>query len=247
MNDDVHTLVGAYALDALDTDEQARFEDHLHTCAPCREEVEELQATAARLGVAVAAPAPPVVRERLMEAIARTPQERPRTVVVEPARWRRWAPRALAAAAAVAVVTSGGAYLVEHERSQEAQQQVQVAQQQTEAMSAVLAAPDAEVRSVTLDGGARLRVVSSTSLDRAVVASAEMPAAGPDQDYELWTIDADGPESAGIMEPGEDGAPKAQLVDGLGSATALAITVEPEGGSPNGQPTSDPIATVDLA
>jgi anti-sigma-K factor RskA len=36
-------------------------------------------------------------------------------------------------------------------------------------------------------------------------------------------------------------------VDDLDGATALAITVEQEGGSPSRAPTSDPIVTVDLA
>jgi anti-sigma-K factor RskA len=240
MNDDVHTMVGAYALDALTAEEQARFEDHLHTCAPCREELVELQATSARLGVAVAAPPPPVVRERVMDAITRIPQERPRPTVVPISRARRWAPGLLAAAAVLAVLASLGAFVVERGRTQDVRQE-------QAAMSAVLAAPDAQVQSLTLDGGARLRVVSSPSLERAVVASAEMPEAGAGKDYEVWAIGADGPVSAGIMEPGDDGSAKAQLIDDLAHATALAITVEPEGGSPDGRPSSDPIVTVDLA
>ena len=36
MSDDLHSLSGAYALDALDDDERADFEEHLARCATCR-------------------------------------------------------------------------------------------------------------------------------------------------------------------------------------------------------------------
>ncbi|HEY1175361.1 MAG TPA: zf-HC2 domain-containing protein, partial [Phytomonospora sp.] len=49
MSDDVHTLVGAYALDALDDLDRARVERHLGRCPSCAGEAAELTATAARL------------------------------------------------------------------------------------------------------------------------------------------------------------------------------------------------------
>jgi anti-sigma-K factor RskA len=240
MSDNVHTLVGAYALDAVTPEERDVFEQHLPTCAACREELEGLQATAARLAVAVASPPSPELRTRVLEAVARSSQQRPRVAAVLAGPWRRWAPGLLAAAAVLAIVGSLSAYVVERGRAQEAEAQ-------QAAMSAVLAAPDAEVQEQTLDGGARLRVVSSSSLGQAVVASAEMPAAGDGKDYEVWSVGEDGPVSVGLMEPGPDGKASVQLVDDLDDATALAITVEPEGGSPDGMPSSTPIVQVDLA
>ena len=77
MSDNLHTLLGPYALDAVTSEEHEAFEQHLHTCAACREELEGLQETAARLGVAVAAPPSAELRTRIMDAITRTPQERP--------------------------------------------------------------------------------------------------------------------------------------------------------------------------
>nr|CAA9315395.1 MAG: hypothetical protein AVDCRST_MAG46-462 [uncultured Nocardioidaceae bacterium] len=239
MTDNVHTLVGAYSLDAVTSDERDSFEQHLHTCAACREELLGLQATAARLGVAVAAPPSAELRARVLAAAARTPQERPRVATVLPGPWRRWAPALAAAAAVIAVVGSLGAYVVERGRAQDAQnQQAAIAQ--------VLAAPDANFQALTLDG-ARLRVVSSSTLGQAVVTSAEMPAAEEGKDYELWAVDEDGEESVGLMEPDPDGDPRTQLVDDLDGATALAITVEQDGGSPSQSPTSEPIVAVDLA
>ena len=74
---DLHTLTGAYAVDALPDDERERFEDHLAVCAACEQEVRELQATAARLGaISVAAP-PPSMRARVLAEIDSVRQEHP--------------------------------------------------------------------------------------------------------------------------------------------------------------------------
>jgi len=240
MSEDLHTLVGAYALDAVSFEERDHFEQHLHKCVACRDELAGLEATTSRLGVAVAAPPNPELRVRVLAAAARTPQERTVMGTVLQGPWHRWGPRLLAAAAVLAVVASIGAFVVEQERRQDVEQQ-QVA------VSAVLAAEDAEDQALTLDNGARLRVVSSPSLGQAVVVSSDMPEAGPGKDYEVWAVGEEGPVSAGLMKPGESGRPQAQIVDGLDDASTLAITVEPEGGSPSGKPSTKPIATVDLA
>ena len=44
MSTDLHTLSGAYALDALSAEEAEEFRTHLDGCQACREEVRELQA-----------------------------------------------------------------------------------------------------------------------------------------------------------------------------------------------------------
>ena len=49
---ELHTLTGAYALHALPEDERVAFERHLGACEACAQEVRELSATAARLGLA---------------------------------------------------------------------------------------------------------------------------------------------------------------------------------------------------
>ncbi|EOD68417.1 zf-HC2 domain-containing protein, partial [Amycolatopsis vancoresmycina] len=59
MTAELHTLTGAYALDAVSDVERAEFERHLGACAACRQEVAELRATGARLGVAASADPPP--------------------------------------------------------------------------------------------------------------------------------------------------------------------------------------------
>src|SRR3954469_14451175 len=71
---EVHALIGAYALDALDDLERARFERHLAACVPCRDEVSGLRRTAVRLADAAAVPPPPRVREQVLARARITPQ-----------------------------------------------------------------------------------------------------------------------------------------------------------------------------
>ncbi|MDN5767804.1 MAG: anti-sigma factor [Humibacillus sp.] len=56
MTDEIHELSGAYAVDALDDVERARFERHLADCPACRDEVESLSVAAAELSVTETAP-----------------------------------------------------------------------------------------------------------------------------------------------------------------------------------------------
>ncbi|MDI5982443.1 RskA family anti-sigma factor, partial [Amycolatopsis magusensis] len=74
---DMHTLAGAYALDALDDVERERFRRHLAECPSCAQEVRELQATAARLGAAVAEDPPPGMKAEVLASIRATRQEPP--------------------------------------------------------------------------------------------------------------------------------------------------------------------------
>lgn len=69
MNDDIHGLSGAYAVDAVDGDERARFEEHLAVCSQCRAEVESLRAATTHLaGMTDAAP-PAHLRAAVLQAI----------------------------------------------------------------------------------------------------------------------------------------------------------------------------------
>lgn len=104
MDDELmHEQVAAYALDALEPDEERAFERHLAQCPRCQAELAELGETAASLGFA-APPAspPPELRDRLLAA-ARA--ERSNVVTLRP----RWAypVAALAAVASCAAVGLG--------------------------------------------------------------------------------------------------------------------------------------------
>ena len=90
-----HTLVGAYAMDAVSDTARASFEQHLACCSACREEVRELREATARLAVAAALVPRPELKARALQAAARTRQLPPVTGETgaptpgAPARWRR--------------------------------------------------------------------------------------------------------------------------------------------------------------
>ena len=70
MSDDIHALSGAYAVDALDDAERARFERHLAGCSACQAEVDSLAAAASELSVLTEVPPPPSLRAKVLADIA---------------------------------------------------------------------------------------------------------------------------------------------------------------------------------
>jgi anti-sigma-K factor RskA len=234
MNADVHALAGAYALDALPPQEAAAFTDHLAECSACRQEVAELQATAAQLGMAAAQAPPPGIRDRVLRAAHETRQVPPVPAPTELAdrRRRRWQ-RASVAAAAVAALVVGGLGL----------QQV-LDDESTDPIAAVMTAPDAHATTAPLRGGGRLTVVSSQQLDQAVVHSDRLPALRRSRVYQLWLVDPEGAaRSADVLIRPDTSAGQSHLVRGLRPGDAIAITSEPAGGSE--QPTTTPLAIAD--
>ena len=97
---DLHDLTAGYALDALDPDERARYEEHLASCETCRAELQEFWQVAGALGRAAGGPTPPAsLRDRILEQAR---DERPNVVPLR----RRIAMPVLASAAAVAALVA---------------------------------------------------------------------------------------------------------------------------------------------
>jgi anti-sigma-K factor RskA len=233
MNDEsIHALSGAYAVDALDDLERARFEAHLSTCADCRAEVAGLRETARLLAETTPTAPPPALRERVLADITRVrplPPAAPGPAVPAHAGpHRRWGRLLTAAAAVLALVGIG---TVTTHPWEHGTQQASVADR-------VLHAGDAQRVSATLPGGARATVVRSVSQGRAVIVTRNMPAAPSGKVYELWLEDRAGTmRPAGLMQ---GGSRTVVLRGDAATAKAAGVTVEPAGGSR--RPTSAPIA-----
>lgn len=243
---ELHTLTGAYALHALPESEQRAFERHLEDCEACTQEVRELSATAARLGLAVAEPPPRELRDRVLRDITTVRQEAPSHGRRERSggggRTGRWYAYALAACVAAAAAF-GGVAVWQNQLAQDAQQEANQAQRQNEQVAQVLSASDAKTSSGELTGGARGTVVVSQSQNRAVFLASGMAPPPSGKVYQLWYNDEGTMRSAGLMDPksGDD----AVLLDGpVDQASGMGITVEPAGGS--AEPTSDPVALMDF-
>lgn len=107
----------------------------------------------------------------------------------------------------------------------------------------VLAQPDARTTGAAIGAGGILTVHVSDALGAATVSFAATPAPPPGSDYQLWLIDARGtPRSAGVLTELPDASDP--YVTQFTASDQLAITLEPDGGSP--APTGDPLAAVAL-
>lgn len=243
---DLHTLTGAYALHALPEDERREFERHLSDCEACTQEVRELSATAARLGLAAAESPPRELRERVLREITAVRQEIPshgrRGRTVSTGRTGRWSSYALAACIAAAAAF-GGVAVWQNQEAQDARQEANQATQRSEQLAQVLSAPDAKTSSGELTGGARGTVVVSQQENRAVFLASGMERPPSGKVYQIWFNDEGTMRSAGLMDPAA--SDDAVLLDGpVDRATGMGITVEPAGGS--AEPTSDPVALMDF-
>ncbi|MEV6493061.1 anti-sigma factor [Actinoplanes sp. NPDC051633] len=231
---DIHALVGAYALDAVDDVERAAFERHVGECESCRVELDELRETSARLADSTWSVPPPRMRGEVMAAIGRTRQlapVSPAPVRAEraPGRYRR---RLVAAAAAV--VLAGGAsatvYQVQEQRVRDQRTIAAEAARQQARTGQILAAPDLVVRTAPVIGGGKVTVASSAANNAGVVLlGADAPPAGG-KVFQLWTIRGTTPKSEKVLAVGQTNV--VQIVDGLPGSDMVGVTAEPAGGSP---------------
>ena len=215
---DVHALTAAYALHALDAEEEREFEEHLRGCDRCREELAELSETASALAYAVGGPAPPAsLRGRVLDAA------RADNVVALPR--RRVLAYAAAAAAAAAIAVGVPLGLWANSLSDRLDQERSV--------SSILADPDA--RSVALSGANGRLVVSGAGEAALVVSGLDRAPAG--KDYEVWVILGDRPLPSGLFD-GEDDRDVVRLDRPVPAGATVAVTLEREGGvnSPSGAP-----------
>lgn len=232
MSTELHTLSGAFALHALSPEEAEQFRRHLEECAVCRQEVRELQAAAAAMGEAETMTPPAHLRERVLAAADRTPQQPPRTgggtvVQVPPHRWGR---RLMMAAAAVVLVAAGAVGIAQMGGDEE---QVQLA----DGVVQVFEADDAQTATMETENGGRISVAASPGLNQMAVDTDELPPLDDEHVYQLWSVQGQQMQSVTVLEP-EKGA----SMEMPGPDTEVAITVEPVGGS--AQPTTQPIMRV---
>lgn len=240
MSDDIHALVGAYALDAVDDLQRAAFDRHLRDCEACRAEVAELQATAARLADGTWSVPPPGLRDRVMAEIATTRQVTP-TVAARRRRPGSLRLRLTAAAAAVlAAATAGTAvFVVQEQRVRHEQAIADATRSGPSRAQAILAAPDLVVRQEPLTTGGHLIVATSHLRNAGVIllAADEAPADG--KVLEAWTVGSQGPTPAGTGRTAV-----LHIIENLAAASAVAVTVEPAPGTD--KPTGSTIGTVKL-
>lgn len=252
---DLHSLAAPYALDALEPAERVRFEKHLRACDRCTAEVRELAEDAVRLAWSTAAPPPAAMRDRVLAAVRAIPQDpapaRERTPQLPPHVWgtqpppaRSHSPRPrplfvpFATVTAAAALVVAGLFAVQANRTQD---QLDAARSQSREIAHVLSASDARATSDRDARGRTMGVIASASEGRAVVTLSGYPAPPSGRVRQLWQMRPGAqPRSLGLF----DGDTPLIATGLVKSATSLAVTVEPDGGS--AQPTTQPIAQLAL-
>jgi anti-sigma-K factor RskA len=249
----------AYALGALDGEDRVALEEHLPQCADCRAEVDSYRDVAASLAHAGPPASLPLetragIRQRLLDRAsgsrevslpevrrARQP-DGPRRSLTKALGW-------LAAAAALVIAIAAGiAY--QSQRTDVARLESQLAEAlraNAARDSALLALLGPEVHVVSLsqpDRQPSARVFWNHTRNAFIVTAFDLPPAPPGQTYQLWAISTgQAPASMGTFRP--DAAGRATVVLPVPEAIAragfiddCALTLEPDGGSP--QPTETP-------
>ncbi len=231
-------LKDAYVLGALPEEDRSEFERYLAVHPDLQTEVEELGTVAGLLALSPQEQEPPPdLRRRIMDTVeAEAVQPR----VDPPARRRPWlaglwealGPRdlALAAAAMLVIGLFSWSMLLQGE-VRDLQGHVQDLQSQPQgpqmiALGGTGTQRGAQAELITLEG------------DRAVLVAENMPPVPEGKTYQIWVIKGDTPQPSGLFLPKGDSI-AAVVENPVVGADAVAVTVEPEGGSK--KPTTDPM------
>jgi anti-sigma-K factor RskA len=270
MEEQLHLLTGAYALNAVNDIDRAAFEKHALEDPQTRQEARELSETAALLAYAVEPETPPAhLKADVMAAIRNTrqlpasavsrdvpqtlsssrPQSRTRPGNRTTARTRPGGRphltvlRGLAAAAAVLLIVAGGVggwAIGQNSGQTSAAKQINQFETQQQAVAAIMASPDVKLASSKLGDGAVVTVASSASVDRAAVSVHGIPPLPSDKTYEMWFISAKGAVPAGLMTAPGEGAPGLLVLTGNIDG-ATHVGITVEPAGGSAQPTTTPI------
>ncbi|MGK9221391.1 MULTISPECIES: anti-sigma factor [unclassified Microbacterium] len=255
---DLDELLAGRALHALSPEDAARLEQALAADPALRARAQRDEETAALLADATPEVAPPAaIRDQLLARIAGAAApadvapEQSADAPAEPAASepaasepagpapsglarpsrRRW----FALAASVAVVAAVGLSALTIGRLLDRPDAVVALEQ-------IAQAEDGQVLEGELPGGGAIEMHWSHSVGEVVVLADEAPALDEGRQYELWLVRGDEPIPAGVFDGGVD---EPLLLDGeLAPGDVVAVTIEQEGGSPTGVPTTEPIAVM---
>jgi len=263
---DLHTLTGAYALDALDPgSELTRFNRHLDRCQSCASEMRGFREVATAMAFAATTEPPPEMRDQVMAAVARTRQLPPevrtharprRTRSAAP--WIPWLSGAIATAGIVIAVLFGFAQAHTQNELNQARAQnralaaaqaraeaaLNQAREHDQALAEILGAPHVTLLSQRTTKGGVAVVVLDAATRKLVVATSGLPELPAGKVYQLWLIGPVKIVSAGLLPTAQAGVTTPVVATGITKGDKLGLTVEPAGGSK--QPTTVPILALPL-
>ncbi|MDQ4063617.1 MAG: anti-sigma factor [Actinomycetota bacterium] len=231
-------LKEAYALGALSADERREFEGYLAAHPELQAEADDLGSIAGLLALAPQEYEPsPELRHNVFAGIEASGGVFPRDSL------RRSNPRlrglfgsgglAAAAVAAVAVLALVGLFAWNSSlRDANEDLRGELENRQTYQLQGSGPAEDVQGEVVTVGEG------------RGVLVAENLPPTPEGEVYQAWLLRDDVPEPAGVFDRGDGDDTAAPIAGSLEGADAVAVTVEPSGGSP--APTSDILMTATL-
>ncbi len=235
---DDHAAVGSYVVHGLGVEERAAFERHLVGCTACRVEVGELVETVAELSRLASRRPPAALGSRIQAGVQRQrplppsrasgpgarrrPPAEPASTLVQPPRPSR---HRLVALTLVLTLGLGGVGAGLAHRHQHQLQAAGAAQE-----NRLMTAADVTVHRTVLAGGHPVTLVVSQDQDRALLVAAALPPLDQGHSYQLWMQDR-----LGTMAPGpafgSAERDRVWLSSRVTDAVAVALSVEPRGGS----------------
>jgi anti-sigma-K factor RskA len=235
-------LKDAYVLGALPNDERATVEAYLALHPERQAEIDDLVGVAGLLAIAPPEYEPSADLRRRLMGVVEAESARPRAASRR--RASAWLGRfaglrnVALGAAALLVVGLFSWNLLLQEDMRDLRGQVEQARTANGAQ---------ETQEIELGGtwakqGARAEVTALKD-DRAILVVEDMPSMPDDRTGQVWVINDDVPEPSGLLEPSGNMAATA-ITTPLGGADAIAVTVEPAGGSD--KPTTDPVLVKEL-
>jgi anti-sigma-K factor RskA len=237
-------LKDAYVLGALPEEEREEFERYLLAHPDLQKEMEELSTVAGLLALSVPEQEPPPELRRKIMATVEAEAVPPAEGAPSRARRRSWLAglweavgiRDLALAAAAVLVVglfSWGVLLQGEVRDLQGRVQSLQSQPKDQPQGPQMIALGGE----GTEQGARAELVTLEG-DRAVLVAENMPPAPEGKTYQIWVIKDDTPKPSGLFDPRGDSV-AAVVENPVEGADAVAVTIEPEGGSK--EPTTDPM------
>ena len=232
-------LKDAFVLGALPEEERRELEEYLAAHPERQAEIDELGAVAGLLALSPREQEPSLELRRsimdVVEAEAERPRARSGSVLAGLREFLSIRNLALGAAALLVIGLFSWNVVLQGEM-RDLQSRVQSMQ-----------ASEGDSRMVALEGSGPARQVSADVMiledHRAVLMAEDMPPVPEDKTFQIWVIEKDVPRPSGVFEVGEDQV--AVVVENpVEGADAIAVTVEPEGGSP--QPTTEPMLVAKL-
>lgn len=195
----IHELLGAYALDAVDPHERAQVARHLPECSECRQEVDSFRHVASHLGGVEELP-PASVWERLQSTVDQG------TVVDLAARRRRWAPLVSAAAVAALMIGLG----IQTSRLTEVRGRLAQAEARTANLEASiesgqweavarLAAASPGAQTVSLEGSLGRGTIVILADGTGFLIENDLDPLDAGRTYQLWAVQDGTVISAGVL------------------------------------------------